>query len=66
MWKVDGGVSGFEYSFVDYVVKGYSGQNHVQVEAAIQLAVDIVQDNHTSAQISSFSQIIQVVLPHKN
>ena len=51
MWKVDGGVSGFEYSFVDYVVKGYSGQNHIQVEAAIQLAVDIVQDRHPAAKI---------------
>ena len=30
-WKVDGEVSGFEYLFVDYVIKGYSGQDHVQV-----------------------------------
>ena len=24
-WKVDGKISGFEYSFVDYVIKGCSG-----------------------------------------
>ena len=27
--KVDGDVSGFEYSFVDYLIKGYSSQDHV-------------------------------------
>lgn len=32
-WKVDGDDSGFEYSFVDYVVKGYTSQDHVQVAA---------------------------------
>ena len=25
MWKVDGEVSGFEYSFIDYVIEGYYG-----------------------------------------
>ena len=29
-----------------YVIKGYSGQDHVQVEAVIQLAVVTVQDRH--------------------
>ena len=42
-WKVDGEVSGFEYLFVDYVIKGYSGQDHVQVAYIIQLALDTVQ-----------------------
>ena len=42
-WKVDGEVSGFEYLFVDYVTKGYSGQDHVQVAAVIQQAVDKVK-----------------------
>ena len=64
--KVDGEFSGFEYSLVDYVIKGYSGQYHVQVAAVIQLAVDTVQDRHPSAKMSSFIQIMQVVLPHKN
>ena len=65
-FKLYGEVSGFEYSFVDYVIKGYYGQDHVQVAALIQLAVDIMQDQHPSAKSSSFSQIMKMVLPHKN
>ena len=65
-WKVYEEVNGFEYSFVDYTIKGYSGQYYVQVEAVIQLTVDTLQDHHTAAKNSSFSQIMQVVLPHKN
>ena len=42
-WKVDGGVSVFEYSFVDYVIRGYSGQDHVQVAYVIKLAVYTLQ-----------------------
>ena len=34
-WKVDGKISEFEYSFVNYVIKGYSGQDHVHVAAVI-------------------------------
>ena len=49
-WKVDGDVSGFEYSFVDYVIKGYSDQDHVQVAFLIRSAVDTVQDRHPSAK----------------
>ena len=41
-WKFDGEVSGFEYLFVDYVIKGYYGQDNMQVLAVIQLAVDKV------------------------
>ena len=41
-WKVDGEVSGFEFSFVDYVIKGYSIQDHVQVTDVIKFAVDTV------------------------
>ena len=45
-WKVDGEVSGFEYSFFAFVIKGYSGQDHVQVADVMQLAVDTLQDRH--------------------
>ena len=41
-WKVDGGVIVFEYSFVDYAIKGKSGQDHVQVDTVIQSVVDTV------------------------
>ena len=49
-WEVYGEVSGFEYLFVDYAIKGNSGQDHVQVASAIQLAVDTVQDRHPDAK----------------
>ena len=49
-WKVDGEVSGFEYSFSDYVIKVYSDQDNVQVAAVIQLAVDKVQDRRPAAK----------------
>ena len=65
-WKVDGEVSGFEYSFVDFVIKGCSGQDHVQVIAVTQVAVDTVQDHHPAAKRSPLNQIMQVVLPHNN
>ena len=29
-------VGGFQYKFVDYIFKGYAGQDHTQVAAAIQ------------------------------
>ena len=45
-WKLGGKISGFEYSFVDYVIKGYSGQGHVQVAAVIQLDIEKVQYLH--------------------
>ena len=50
MWKVDEEVSAFEYFFVYYVIKGYSGQDYVQMAAAIQLAVDALQDCHPSTK----------------
>ena len=49
-WNVDGDVSGIEYSFVYCVIKGYSGQDHVQVAAVIQLAVDTVQERHPTVK----------------
>ena len=49
-WKVDGGFSGFEYSLIDYEIKGYSGQYLVQVADLIQLAVDTVQDRHPTVK----------------
>ena len=65
--KIDGEVSGFEYSFFfDYVIKGYSGQDHVQVSVVTQLAVDTIQEHHYETNRLSFSQIMQVVLPHNN
>ena len=35
---------------VDYLIKGYSGQDSVQVVAVIQLAVYTVQDRHPDAK----------------
>ena len=49
-WKVGGEFSGFEYLVVDYVIKGYSDQDHVQVVSVIQLAVDTVQEHHPAAK----------------
>ena len=48
--KIDREVSGFEYSFVDDLIKGYSGRDHVQVAAVIQLVVGKVQNRHPSAK----------------
>ena len=50
--KVDAKVYGFEYSFSDDVIEGYSGQDHVQAEAAIQLAVDASQGRNPAAKRS--------------
>ena len=49
-WKFDGEVSGFEYSFVDYVIKECSVQDHMQVATVIQLSVDKVQNHHPAAK----------------
>jgi hypothetical protein len=44
-WVVDiNGDGGFQYAFVDYVVKGYSGQDHIQVCAVIQQMVQLIQE----------------------
>ena len=43
-WKVDGEISGFQYSFFDYVIKGYSSQDKVKVAAIIKLAVETLKD----------------------
>ena len=48
--KVDGEVSGFEYLFIGYIIKGYSGQDNVWVAAVTQLAVDTVQDCHPATK----------------
>ena len=45
-WKVYGKIYGFGYSFLDYVIKGYSSQYHVQVASVIQLDAKTVQDCH--------------------
>ena len=65
-WEVDGHVSGFEYSFVNYEIKGYYIKDHVQVTAVINLAIDTVQGHHPTSKKLSFSQIMQVYFPHKN
>ena len=44
--KYYGGVSGFEYSFVEYEIKEYYGQDHVQAAASIQIDTNTVQDRH--------------------
>ena len=49
-WKVDGDVSEFEYSFVDYLIKGYSVQDNLQGVYVIQLSVGTVQDRHPAAK----------------
>ena len=49
-WKLDGEASGFEYLSIDYVIKGYSGQDSVLVSVVINLNVDIVQDRHPAAK----------------
>ena len=49
-WKVDGKTSGFKYSFVDYSIKGYSGQDHVKFVAVIQLDPETVQCLHPAAK----------------
>ena len=41
-WKVDWEVIGFEYSYVYFVIMGYSVQDYVQVEDVMQLSVDIL------------------------
>ena len=48
-WKVDIKISIFKCLFVDYVNKGYSGKEHVQVAAVIQLAVKKVQYHQHAA-----------------
>ena len=48
--KFDEGVSGVEYLFVEYVIKIYSGQYHVQVGAVMQLDIYIMQYCHPSPQ----------------
>ena len=44
-WKIGDNEAGYEYSFHDYVVKGYTSHNHVQVGFIIQLAFRIIDDN---------------------
>ena len=46
----DGEDSGFEYSFVDFVIKWYTGQIHVKVADLIQWALDTVQYRHPAAK----------------
>ena len=56
--KYDGGVSRFEYSFGDYVIKGYSFQDNVQVTDEIRFGVYIVQYHHPDSKkviIQSYS-----------
>ena len=65
-WEVDEEVCGIEYLYVDYAIKVKYSKDHVQVATAIQLSADTVRDRNPDAKRSSFSQIMQVVFPHKN
>ena len=44
-WKISVNEGGCEYSFHDYVVKRYTSQNHIQIEAIIQVASRIINYN---------------------
>ena len=46
----DDGKKGFKYSFVDYIVKGYSGQDNVQVAALIQEISSLVRNKFTAVK----------------
>jgi hypothetical protein len=45
-WKDDGENRGFQYSFVDYIIDGYTGQDNLQVAAVVQQIMRTVQDRH--------------------
>ena len=49
-WNIADDKIGYEYSFHDYVVKGYISQDHVHVGAIIQLASRIINDNGLEIQ----------------
>ena len=49
-WKFDEEVSGFEYFFIDYVMKGYSFQDPVQMAAVIKLSIDTVKERHLAGK----------------
>ena len=44
-WIICDNESGVDYSFHDYIVKGYTSQDQVQVRAIIQLVSRIINDN---------------------
>ena len=41
---------GFRYYFVDYVIKGYSGQDHIQVGAVDKKIKALLKENNPSAK----------------
>ena len=43
-WKT----KGFEYKFIDCVFKGYTGQDNIQMAAALELLIGIVQEQDTN------------------
>ena len=43
--KDDDKLCGFRYSFVDYIISGYSGQDNVQVCAILQIIYSSIQNN---------------------
>lgn len=49
-WKIADDEMGYEYSFHDYVVKGYISQDHVQVGAIIQIASRIINGSGLKIQ----------------
>jgi hypothetical protein len=42
--------SGFQYSFVDYIFKGYARQDNVQVASVIKNIVQEVQEHHPNVE----------------
>ena len=58
LWRYGGKLMGkavdLNINFWFFLIKGYSGQDHVQVAYLIKLAVDTMQDHHPSAKKSSF------------
>jgi hypothetical protein len=43
-------VSGFQYKFTDYFLKGYAGQYIVQVAAAVEIRVQQVKEQNPSVK----------------
>ena len=44
--EVEKEVGGFQYKFVDYIFKGYAGQDHTQIVAAIEKIVEHMKENY--------------------
>ena len=63
-WKIRDNEAGYEYSFHDYVVKGHTSQNHIQIGAIIQLVSRIIHDNGLDIKKIIYNRIMLVDLVH--